>query len=99
MARIRAALETAGYPSAQFAGHSFWIGSATSAAHVGLEDSSIQALGRWSSAAFLVYIRTPAAEVAYHHGSNCLNGKGRATFGLRTEVIDTVCDIVYIMYC
>ena len=62
--RIRMVLETAGYPSAQFAGNSFWIGAMTAASQAGLEDSSIQTLGRWSSAAFLVYIKTPAAELA-----------------------------------
>ena len=64
VARIRGVLEAAGYPAAQFAGHSFRIGAATAAAQAGLEDSRIQALGRWNSAAFLVYIRTPAAELA-----------------------------------
>ena len=48
VARIRALLEIAGYPSAQFVGHSFRIGLTMAAAQAGLEDSSTQALGRWT---------------------------------------------------
>ena len=61
---IRQALSQLGFPAEQFAGHSFRIGAATAAAQAGLEDSVIQALGRWSSAAFLLYIRTPREQLA-----------------------------------
>lgn len=61
---IRAALEELGLPQEQFAGHSFRIGAATTAAQAGLEDSTIMMLGRWNSAAFLRYLRTPRESLA-----------------------------------
>ena len=61
---VRAALEELGLPREQFAGHSFRIGAATTAAQAGLEDSMIMMLGRWNSAAFLRYIRTPRESLA-----------------------------------
>ena len=62
--KVREALKAAGYPEEQFAGHSFRIGAATTAAMAGIEDSTIQTLGRWHSAAFLRYIRTPHDQLA-----------------------------------
>ena len=53
-----------GLPAEQFAGHSFRIGAATAAAQASIEDSAIQALGRWSSAAFLLHVRTPRNQLA-----------------------------------
>eukprot|EP00731_Ephydatia_muelleri_P011099 Em0005g1685a len=57
-AQLRGYMKAAGLPSDQFAGHSFRIGAATTATRAGIEDSMIQTLGRWHSAAFLRYIRT-----------------------------------------
>ena len=57
--KVREFLNSVGAPHLQFASHSFRIGAATTAAMVGVEDSMIQTLGRWHSAAFLQYIRTP----------------------------------------
>ena len=51
-------------PQGDYAGHSFRIGDATSAALAGVEDSTIQALGRRQSAAFLQYIRMPREQLA-----------------------------------
>eukprot|EP00731_Ephydatia_muelleri_P001141 Em0001g1141a len=62
--QLRGYLKSAGLPSDQFAGHSFRIGAATIAAQVGMEDSIIQTLGRWHSAAFLQYIHTPHDRLA-----------------------------------
>lgn len=60
---IRSALRAIGLPDDQFAGHSFRIGAATTAARAGIDDSKIRILGRWNSAAFLAYVRTPREEL------------------------------------
>eukprot|EP00731_Ephydatia_muelleri_P036129 Em0203g4a len=64
IAGLREALKESGYPDDQYAGHSFCIGAATAAAIAGVEDSLIQTLGRWHSAAFLRYFRTPHDQLA-----------------------------------
>ena len=56
---LRTALAKVGIDAAQFAGHSFRIGAATTVAACGVPDSLIQMLGRWESAAYTLYIRTP----------------------------------------
>ena len=62
--QLRSILIALGVPQDQYAGHSFRIGVATSAALAGIEDSTIQLLGRWQSAAFLQYVRTPPEVLA-----------------------------------
>ncbi len=62
--QLRGILRSRGLPQHQYAGHSFRIGVATTAALAGVEDSTIQALGRWHSAAFLQYIRMPRETLA-----------------------------------
>lgn len=62
--KFQAALIAAGIDFTHYKGHSFRIGAATTAAAAGIPDSTIQMLGRWSSNAFQVYIRTPSAELA-----------------------------------
>jgi hypothetical protein len=43
--------------SKDFAGHSLRSGGATSLAEAGVNPSTIQAIGRWSSDTFQIYIR------------------------------------------
>ncbi len=56
---LREALSSAGVKADHYAGHSFRIGAATMAATQGMLDSLIKTLGRWESAAYTLYIRTP----------------------------------------
>ena len=62
--QVRSALARAGISTERYSGHSFRIGAATAAAEAGVLDSTIQALGRWTSSAFLTYIRTPRERLA-----------------------------------
>ena len=61
-AKIREALQILGFPEENFAGHSFRIGAATTASRQGSK-ILIRTMGRWSSSAFLVYIRTPREQL------------------------------------
>ena len=61
---IRSALTKAKLPARDYAGHSFRIGAATTAAVAGLEDSLIQTLGRWKSSAYLTYVRIDPRRLA-----------------------------------
>jgi hypothetical protein len=56
---VREAMDQTGINSSLYTGHSFRIGAATTAAQRGVQDSLIKTLGRWESAAYTVYIRTP----------------------------------------
>ena len=61
---VRSALSKAGLPAGDYAGHSFQIGAATTAATVGIQDSAIQILGRWKSSCYQRYIRTAPQQLA-----------------------------------
>ena len=56
---LRVALSAGGIDASAYAGHSFRIGAATTAAACGLPESLIKMLGRWESTAYMLYIRTP----------------------------------------
>ena len=73
---VRKVLARLGLPDHQYAGHSFRIGAATSAALAGVEDSTIQLLGRWQSGAFLRYIRTPQQTLAAISSTLAAQGRG-----------------------
>ncbi len=68
---VREALRCAGVEADKYAGHSFRIGAATTAASRGLEDSTIQTLGRWRSLAYLEYIRIPRHQLASYSARLC----------------------------
>ena len=56
---IRVALAAEGIQSSLYSGHSFRIGAATTAAANGISDVMIKTMGRWESAAYTLYVRTP----------------------------------------
>ena len=56
--KVREALSASGVDHSKYVGHSFRIGTATTAAQCGIADSTIQLLGRWESLAYPLYIRT-----------------------------------------
>ena len=61
---VRKGLIIANIPAHLYTGHSFRIGAATTAASVGIEDSTIQTLGRWKSSAYLLYIKLNPSHLA-----------------------------------
>ena len=61
---VQQALSSTGLDGAQFNGHSFRIGAATTASAAGVPDATIKLLGRWKSHVFEAYIRTPPTELA-----------------------------------
>ena len=64
VAAVRKRLADANIDTTGYSGHSFRVGAATTAARVGLGDAMIKMLGRWESAAYQQYIRTPRDSLA-----------------------------------
>ena len=61
---LRTTLSMAGIDPTHYSGHSFRIWAATTAAANGINDSTIQTLGRWASDSFNRYIRIPHQQLA-----------------------------------
>ena len=55
---LRKALAATGINAENYTGYSFRIGAASTAAACGMPESLIKTLGRWESAAYMLYIRT-----------------------------------------
>lgn len=62
--QVKKALTEAGVNCKGYSGHSFRIGAASVAASRGIPESTIKALGRWESAAYLLYIRISRERLA-----------------------------------
>lgn len=60
---LRRALLSAGFKAEDYAGHSFRIGAATTAAACGVPAEVIKTLGRWKSQAYQLYVRLPTDQL------------------------------------
>ena len=61
---VRHAMTACGVDAKAYAGHSFRIGAATTAAKKGMPTEKIKTLGRWASAAYLLYVRISREDLA-----------------------------------
>lgn len=57
--RLKSTLSALGIDNAEYSGHSFRRGAATSAATAGFSDYEIQLMGRWKSNSYKLYIDMP----------------------------------------
>lgn len=64
VSKVRRALTMLGIDQKLYSGHSFRIGAATTAAAAGVPAHLIKTMGRWSSEAYLLYIREPRDSLA-----------------------------------
>ncbi|XP_077792013.1 uncharacterized protein LOC144329169 [Podarcis muralis] len=60
---LRKAIDACGFSSKDYAAHSFRIGAATTAAHMGLPADRIKEMGRWKSDAYKGYISVFSSQV------------------------------------
>ena len=72
--RLQKALNSAGLKGS-YTLHSFRVGAASTAAALGFPDHLIQAMGRWSSDAYKVYIKLPVERLII--SSRCLGSSSR----------------------
>jgi len=56
---MREILQKVGIDCSKYLGHSFWIGAATTAAALGIQDSLIKTTGCWESIAYQLYVHAP----------------------------------------
>ena len=63
VAKLREVLSEVGIDCSKYSGHSFRIGAVTTTAARGIQDSLIEAMGRWESVAYQLYVRTPQAQL------------------------------------
>lgn len=61
---VRSALAAAAVNTALYSGHSFQVGTATTAARADLSEVTIKILGHWELAAYERYVRTPRESLA-----------------------------------
>ena len=64
VAALRKALSSAGFKPESYAGHSFRIGAATTAAACGVPVGIMKSLGRWKSDAYQLYVRLPTDQLS-----------------------------------
>jgi hypothetical protein len=64
---IKLLVSMTGRDPAHFSGHSLRAGAATKGAELGFENWEIQLMGRWSSDAYLLYIRNPKLLTTFAH--------------------------------
>ena len=77
---MRGALQAGGVDPSKYAGHSFRIGAASTAARNGIQDSLIKTMGRWESSAYTLYIRTPRETLCAVAGT-LVSSRGRREDG------------------
>ncbi len=74
-----------GLNAEDYAGLSFCIGAATTAAAQGVEDSTIRSLGRWRSTAFLSYVHSSGETLAEIAPNLSNTGESQGTPRVRAE--------------
>ena len=61
---LRSTLQEAGIDATYYSGHSFRIGTTTTAAACGISETIIMQMGRWRSSAYQAYIKIPTRDLA-----------------------------------